>query len=117
MVTVNAFKKLVLALPGSSEHQHFEKRSYKVKEKIFATLDETSKIACFKFSPADQSAFCSYDQSVVYPVPNKWGKSGWTNINLQKVKKEMLEDAVITAYILVAPKTLSKPYSDARKDL
>ena len=66
---------------------HFEKISFRVKKKIFATLSAQLSIACVKLSLVDQSVFCSIDQSIIYPVPNKWGLQGWTNINLAKIKK------------------------------
>jgi len=43
----------------------------------------------------------------VFPVPNKWGKQGWTYIKLDKVHKEVVIDALTTAYCEVAPKKLS----------
>jgi len=107
MVSITTYKKLALSLPGSGEFSHFEKLSYKVKGKIFTTLDETNHTACVKLSPVDQSSFCIFDRTAFYPVNNKWGKAGWTNIDLKKVKKEMLVEALNTAYSLVAPKKSS----------
>lgn len=98
MVTLNAFKQMALQFEGAEEQPHFEKSSFRVKKKIFATLDEVKHRACVKLSEVDQSTFCSFDRSVMFPVPNKWGKQGWTLIELSQVKKEMLKDALQTAY-------------------
>ncbi|MCF8448601.1 MAG: MmcQ/YjbR family DNA-binding protein [Taibaiella sp.] len=114
MVTIKTFKEIALSFPEASEEPHFEKPSYRVNKKIFATLSEKDKRACLKFSEIDQSSFCSFDPTVIYPVPNKWGKQGWTFIMLSKVKREMLEDALTTAYCTVAPARLSKPISEQR---
>jgi hypothetical protein len=65
-----------------------------------------------KLSPVDQSAFCLFDKTVIYAVPNKWGKQGWTFVELRKVKKEMLMDALTTAFCAVAPKSLAQMYID-----
>jgi hypothetical protein len=43
-------------------------------------------------------------------VPNKWGKLGWTYIELQKVKKNVLKDALTRSYCLTAPKKLAAKY-------
>jgi predicted DNA-binding protein (MmcQ/YjbR family) len=102
MVSIKAFRKLALALPETIEQPHFEKLSFRVKKKIFATLSEKEKRACLKFSEIDQSTFCSFDRTIIYPVPNKWGKQGWTFVELSKVKKETLTDALTTAYHTVA---------------
>lgn len=98
MVTIHSFRTTCLSLPGAAEVPHFEKASFRVKNKIFATLDTKNKRACVKLSEIDQSVFCQYDPSVIYPVPNKWGKQGWTFIELTKVNKPILVDALTTAY-------------------
>ncbi len=108
MISIPQFKSIALSFPESEEHPHFENLAYKVKKKIFVTLNEKEKRACVKLSEIDQSTFCSFNKNIIYPVPNKWGKQGWTNINLQLIEKEMLTDAITTAYCTVAPKTLSK---------
>ena len=56
------FKKLALSFPGTEESPHFEKTSFRVKKKIWPTLDEAKQLACFKLSPIDQSVFCSFDK-------------------------------------------------------
>jgi hypothetical protein len=98
MVDINYFRQLALSFPDTVEMPHFEKTSFRVKKKIFVTLSPEKDIACLKLSPIDQSVFCVFDKTVIYPVPNKWGKQGWTFINLKKVKKSMLKDALTTAY-------------------
>ena len=43
-----------------------------------------------------------------FPVDNKWGKQGWTLIEMNKVHKDLFIDALTTAYCTVAPKKLSE---------
>ena len=43
----------------------------------------------------------------IFPVDNKWGKQGWTIIEMKKVPKELFMDALLTAYCEVAPKKLA----------
>jgi len=61
-------------------------------------------------TPVDQSVFCSFDKSVIYPVPGRWGKKGATYIELTKIKKSMLKDALTMAYCKTAPAKLAKVY-------
>ena len=98
MVDIKTFKKLALSFPDTVEQPHFEKTSFRTKKKIFATLAEEKKLAVIKLSLIDQSVFCSFDKTVIYPVDNKWGQQGWTVINLEKVRKDILLDALATAY-------------------
>ena len=63
--------------------------------------------ATVKLSAIDQDVFCAFDHSIIYPVPNKWGKQGWTHVNLQLVKEDMLTEVLKSAYREVAPKKLA----------
>jgi hypothetical protein len=107
MVDVETFRQIALSFPETTEQPHFERASFRVRKKIFATLDMKSNQACVKLSVIDQDVFSAFDKSVVFPVPNKWGKQGWTYIQLKKVRKDMFVDALTTAYCEVAPKRLS----------
>ncbi|MGZ5133829.1 MAG: MmcQ/YjbR family DNA-binding protein [Flavitalea sp.] len=98
MVTIQTFKKLALSFPDVVEQPHFDKDSFRVNKKIFATLSVESNLACIKLSLIDQSVFCAYDTNIIYPVNNKWGKQGATMIDLRKIRKSMLNDALTTAY-------------------
>lgn len=98
MVSTKMFRQLALSFHESEEMPHFEKTSFRVKKKIFATLDEKNKKAVVRLSTVDQSSFCSFDPMVIYPVPRGWGKQGWTIIDLALVKKTTLKDALTTAY-------------------
>ncbi len=108
MVSINSFRKLALSFPEATEEPHFEKTSFRVKKKIFATWDEKQNRACLKLSAIDQDVFSSADNSIIYPLNNKWGKQGWTIIEMKKVHKDMFADALTTAYCEVAPAALAR---------
>ncbi len=63
-----------------------------------------------KLTPEDQSVFCSFDKTVIFPVPGGWGRRGATFVNLKKVRKAMLLEALTTAWKTVAPEKLSAKY-------
>jgi predicted DNA-binding protein (MmcQ/YjbR family) len=107
MVSIDTFRKLALSFAEVTEEPHFEKTSFRVKKKIFATYDDIKKRACIKLSEIDQNVFSSADKSIIFPVDNKWGKQGWTLIEMTKVHKELFIDALTTAYCEVAPKKLT----------
>lgn len=98
MVDTETARLLALSLEGAVEHPHFERTSFRVNKKIFATLDVVSNRVCVMLSPVDQSAFSTYDRSIIYPVPNKWGDKGATYIELDRVREEVLMDALTVAY-------------------
>lgn len=108
MVTIEEYRNIALAFPEAREEPHFEKTSFRVKKKIFATYDEENNRACVKLSEVDQDVFSSLGKTAIYPVDNKWGKQGWTFIEMAKVHKELFNDALATAYCGVAPKKLAE---------
>jgi len=108
MVSIDAFKKLALSFPETTEEPHFEKTSFRVRKKIFATYDAKNKIACIKLSEIDQDIFSSIDKDTIFPVDNKWGKQGWTLIEMKHVRKAIFVDALTSAYCEVAPPKLAE---------
>ena len=107
MIDLEMLRRIALSLPEATEEPHFEKTSFRVSKKIFATAVPEHGRATVKLSPADQDIFCTFDNTVIYPVPNKWGKQGWTHVNLQTVKEEMLTELLKAAYCETAPKHLA----------
>lgn len=107
MVSINVFRKLALSFPEATEAPHFEKTSFRVRKKIFATYDANKKWACLKLSEVDQDIFSAAARSVIFPIYNKWGKQGWTIIEMSKVHKELFIHALKMAYCEVAPKKLA----------
>lgn len=104
MISLETIKKLVLSFEGTEELPHFEKVSFRIKKKVFATIDTKNNRGCLKLSEINQSIFTAFDASVIYPVPNSWGKQGWTFVELKKVRKDMFKDALACAYKEVSEK-------------
>lgn len=48
MVSIETFRKLALSFENAAEEPHFEKTSFRVKKKIFATYDKKEKPRRFK---------------------------------------------------------------------
>lgn len=107
MVTIGLFRKIALSFPEATEEPHFGKTSFRVKKKIFATYDEKNNRACIKLSEIDQNVFSSAGNTVIFPLDNKWGKQGWTIVEMGKVHKNLFIDALTTAYCEVAPRKLA----------
>ena len=110
MVSPAIAKQMALSLPEAEEKSHFEKPDFRIRNKVFAVLHVDKNVMVIKLSLIDQSVFCAFDAAVIYPVSGGWGRQGWTIVNLKKVKKAMLVDALTTAWKTVAPVTLVKKY-------
>ena len=114
MIKIDEAIAFARSLPEAIELPHFEKTSFRVKKKIFVTLDKTTSVVVVKLSVADQSVFSDAKHQIIYPVKGAWGKQGWTKIELKKVGKKLFRDAVVTSYKNVAPKGLSETLTSAR---
>ena len=113
MITSERFRTLALAFPESIELPHFEKPSFRVpgaNGKIFASLDLSEKTAVLKLTELQQSVYCVWDTEACYPVPNKWGKQGWTMVQLDKVEEDFARDILRASFCNVAPKKLAGPF-------
>ena len=104
MTTKKKLTQIATSFDNVTEEPHYEKTSFRLKKKIFATFDQKNKLVCVKLSLEDQASFCSFDKKIIYPVPNKWGQQGWTFINLNLVHEETLTDALSTTYQEVSKK-------------
>lgn len=99
MVSIKIFKELALSFHGVIEVPHFDRRAFRIMGKrIFATLHEPSCMANIKLSPENQPIFCSMEIKAIYPVPNKWGLQGWTTFELEKLSRDLVLDALNSAY-------------------
>ena len=99
MVDIETARQMALSLPGATEHDHFGKPAFKAK-RIFSTLWINERRMMVSLTPIDQSVFHSFGPAIFYPVPNKWGLKGATFVELSKVRPDMLEDAIHTAWEL-----------------
>ena len=102
------FRKRALAFPEASEEPHFEKTSFRVRKKIFATMSPEKAEVVLKLPLLEQAVFSDASGGAIYPVANKWGEQGWTVVRLKKVKTGMLQDALTCSYRCVAPKKLGE---------
>ncbi|HTH30236.1 MAG TPA: MmcQ/YjbR family DNA-binding protein, partial [Lacibacter sp.] len=98
MISLKNFRELALSYAEATEQPHFDKTSFRVKNKIFVTLDEATNIACVMLSVNDQSVYKLIDETMIWPVPNKWGQKGCTFVDIKKIKKELLKEMLTAAY-------------------
>jgi predicted DNA-binding protein (MmcQ/YjbR family) len=107
MVSLDICRKAALSFPEVNEQPHFNKTSFRVARRIFATLNESNFQLIVKFSLVDQDVFAKFAPHHIYPVANKWGKQGWTTCCLNYLNEDILMNVLTAAYIEVAPDRLA----------
>ncbi len=105
-MTVAAFRKLALALPGASEAPHFVLTSFRAGGKIFATLSEKEARAMVKLTLEQQELLTASEPQMFQRIPNAWGDRGATWLHLKHADRAAAESALRTAWTNV---TAAKP--------
>jgi hypothetical protein len=103
---MQSFIELALSFPHTEQVPHFDRLGFKVTgRRMFATYLEKNNTANVFLSPAEQKIFCQMDKKNlpagrqgIYPVPNKWGNHGATTFELNNVSREILLEALLSAY-------------------
>ncbi|MFT3935729.1 MAG: MmcQ/YjbR family DNA-binding protein [Chitinophagaceae bacterium] len=97
-MTKKDFFDLALSFQGTESCPHFERIGFKITQKrMFATYLQKDNTANIFLTPQEQQLFCKMDKGI-FPVPNKWGEKGATTFLLDKVSKEIVQEALLSAY-------------------
>jgi hypothetical protein len=102
MATGRDLRRIAMTLEGTSEAPHFDRAAFKVK-RIYATLAADGMTANLKLTPDEQEFKCMLAPEVFAPVPNAWGKQGWTTLTLAKATAADLKAALEMAWAHAVP--------------
>jgi hypothetical protein len=103
MATGKDLRRMALAMEGTTEAPHFDRAAFKVA-RIYVTLAADGRTANFRFTPDEQEFKCLLAPEAFSPVPNAWGKQGWTTAILSKLGAAELKAALETAWAHARPK-------------
>ena len=103
MAAASDLRRLALALPGTSEHPHFDRRAFKARV-TFATLAADELTANLKFTPDEQALKCAVAHDAFAPLNNAWGARGWTLARLAALSEMELAAALEMAWRHARPK-------------
>jgi hypothetical protein len=103
MATSRDLRRIALSLGGTTEAPHFDRAAFKVVRN-YATLAADGRTANLKFTPDEQEFKCMMAPEAFAPVPNAWGKQGWTTVNLSKLSAAELRNALEMAWAHAAQK-------------
>ncbi len=111
MAKASDLRRIALSLDGATEAPHFDRTAFKVK-RIYATLAADGKTANLKLDPDEQAFKCMLAPDVFAPVPNAWGKQGWTTVTLANASAAELRAALEMAWAHAVP---TRPGGSRRK--
>jgi hypothetical protein len=111
------FRTLALSFPESTEQPHFDRPSFRVRNKIFATLWEDDGKAMVKLTPEQQDDYLEAHPHSLESVHGVWGAQGATFVKLTgkgTVTVALLREVVTLAWRNAAPKSLVSPSAERK---
>lgn len=108
-MTHDDIRAIALSLPEAEEHPHFDRASFRVRGKIFATLppvgaDGAGKVV-LKLPVLVKESLRETDAGAIVPLGN-WDRGGWTQLDIGRMDEGKLADLIRLAWREVAPKKL-----------
>ena len=108
-MTPNEFRELALSLPEAIESAHMHHPDFRVRGRIFATLDYPNRdSATVKLPQDEQREFMRRNPDVFQPAKGAWGRQGSTIVHLPAATIDIVREALTAAWRNTAPKRLSK---------
>ena len=96
---IAGFSDIALSFPNTEQVPHFDRIGFKViGRRMFASCLDKDNTANIFLTPSEQKVFCKVDRKNIFPVPNKWGEKGITTFKLQEVSRDILHEALLSAY-------------------
>jgi hypothetical protein len=103
-VTPAAFRKLALSMEGAEEKPHFERTSFRVGTKIFATMTADGSEAMIPVKPlAKCFALLEEEPERFFDYGGWTRRNGSLGIRLAKVDAKRVEPLLREAYERIAP--------------
>jgi hypothetical protein len=110
VVTLAKARQMALALPESTEQDHHGMNSFRVGNKIFATVPDGHHIRVMVDEPEILAAVaeCPSSCEALY-----WGKRlACVVVNLRKARIDMLGELLTEAWLRKSPKSLARTFLD-----
>ena len=104
-------RTFALSLPETTEEPHFDKSSFRVRGKIFATVPPEGGYVHIHLDPAERAALLESDGSTFEPI-GRGAKpaADWIRVTLSGADATQVKELLQEAWRLKAPITLRKRF-------
>jgi len=109
MVTADELRRVALSLPEAEERETWGHPTFRVRDKLFATLSDDGRTAGVKTTKPEQEALVAADPAT-FGVPAYVGRHGWVSVQLATVDPQELRELLVEAWRQTAPKRLVATY-------
>ena len=112
-ITADELRRVVLSLPEAEERETWGHPTFRVRDKMFATLSDDGRQATVKATREEQAALVAAAPET-FGVPAYVGRHGWVGVQLATVDPVELAELLVEAWRHTAPKRLVKAYDSAQ---
>ena len=109
MVSAEEFRNVVSSLPEAEERETWGHPTFRVRDKMFATLSDDGSSATVKATLQEQAALVAAAPAT-FGVPAYVGRHGWVGIQLATVDPTELRELLVEAWRQTAPRRLVSTY-------
>jgi hypothetical protein len=113
LITRAQFAELALAMPEATQASHFGNADFRVRNKIFATLDTRAERGSLKVRSEIQQLLVSARPQAFVPAAGAWGNSGWTYVMLEHVELDEMRELLADAWRRIAPARLAAQHAES----
>jgi hypothetical protein len=109
MITADKLRRAALSLPEAEERETWGHPTFRVRDKMFATLSDDGRSAGIKTTKEEQTALVAADPET-FGVPAYVGRHGWVSVELATADPAEVRELVTEAWRQTAPKRLVAAY-------
>jgi hypothetical protein len=102
-MTGDEVRRLALALPEAVERQTWGQPTFRVRDRMFALMDEAGTSVSLKASREAQAALVGSEPET-FSVAAYVGRHGWVSVDLRRVDPEEMGELLDEAWRATAPK-------------
>ncbi|WP_258881302.1 MmcQ/YjbR family DNA-binding protein [Paenibacillus sp. sptzw28] len=113
LISINEAREFILSLPETVEIDHFGKPSFRINNKIFATIQPDGITLTIKTVGEDRTIYTTMDPET-YRIPETFSKLNYMHINLYTASPEELKGLLNKAWRSVAPKRVVKAFDESK---
>jgi hypothetical protein len=109
MISADELRRAALSLPEAEERETWGHPTFRVRDKLFATLADDGSQASVKATRQEQQALLAADPET-FGVPAYVGRHGWVSIRLATADPAEVRELLTEAWRQTAPRRLVAAY-------
>ena len=109
MITADELRRVVQSLPEAEERETWGHPTFRVRDKMFATMSDDGQQATVKATKQEQAALIAAAPET-FGIPDYVGRHGWVSIQLATVDPTEARELMVEAWRQTAPKRLVTAY-------